>query len=205
MTIRYLVVAMTLAVFAIPLSAEAQSSFDCRRPRSDTAATICRDPDLAARDRQIDLAYRKALDQAADPDRVRDNRTAWANSLVGCGSDRQCIAQAYAEELAQQYMERFVAPWAKDGSRDNALARIFQTDRASVERSMEAVVDAVRTGLFASDRRAPAVHKDSASASIPRPQDNEQMASRHRGFGCRLESPAREAAYPKYRHSLHAQ
>jgi len=54
-------------------------------------------------------------------------------------------------QLAQQYIERFVAPWAKDGSRDSALTRIFQTDRASVERSMEAVVDAIRTGLFASD------------------------------------------------------
>lgn len=99
MTIRYLVVAMTTALFAIPLSAEAQSSFDCRRPRSDAAATICRDPDLSARDQQVDLAYRKALNQVAEPNRVRDNHTAWANGLVGCGSDRQCIAQSYAEEL----------------------------------------------------------------------------------------------------------
>ena len=97
--IRKLMMAMTLAIISAPISAEAQSSFDCRRPRSETVVTICRDPDLSARDRQIDMAYRNALDEAAEPNRIRDNHTAWASGLSACGSDRQCIVQAYAEEL----------------------------------------------------------------------------------------------------------
>lgn len=97
--IRNLLVAMVLAACTVPISAEAQSSFDCRRPRSETVVAICRDPDLSAKDHQIDLAYRKALDQAAEPSRVRDNHSAWANGLSACGSDRKCIVQAYGEEL----------------------------------------------------------------------------------------------------------
>lgn len=97
--IRKIMMAMTLAIITAPMSAAAQSSFDCRRPRSETVATICRDPDLSARDRQIDLAYRNALDETSEPNRVRDNHTAWATGLSACGSDRQCIVQAYAEEL----------------------------------------------------------------------------------------------------------
>lgn len=97
--IRNLLVAMALAACTVPISAEAQSSFDCRRSRSETVVTICRDPELSAKDHQIDLAYRKALDQAAEPNRVRDNHSAWANGLSACGSDRKCIVQAYGEEL----------------------------------------------------------------------------------------------------------
>lgn len=130
--IRNLLVAMVLAACTVPISAEAQSSFDCRRPRSETVATICRDPDLSARDRQIDTAYRKALNQASEPDQVRDNHTAWAQGLSGCGSDRQCIVQAYGEELRALEYATEKAPQVSD------TAVITDRGSAPVERTMPA-------------------------------------------------------------------
>jgi len=84
----------------LPGPAAAQTSFDCRQPRSETVAIICRDPNFSAQDRQIDRAYRKALEQATEPNRVRDNHTAWSRSLSVCGSDRDCIGRSLDEELA---------------------------------------------------------------------------------------------------------
>lgn len=85
----------------------AQSSFDCRRPRSEAVATICATPHLAQKDREVDAAYTRALDSADEPNRVRDNHTAWANSLSICGADRQCLAELLDEELeALEYASR---------------------------------------------------------------------------------------------------
>lgn len=85
---------------ASPSAASAQANFDCRQPRSETIAIVCRDPIFSAQDRQIDRAYRTALEQATEPNRVRDSHTAWTRSLSVCGSDRQCIGQSLNEELA---------------------------------------------------------------------------------------------------------
>lgn len=84
--------------FASP--AQALASFDCRQPRSVTVAIVCRDPKFSVQDRQIDRAYRTALEQATEPNRVRDNHTAWSRSLSVCGSDRNCIGRSLKEELA---------------------------------------------------------------------------------------------------------
>lgn len=102
-------IALTAMAFVIAASdvSVAQSSFNCRRPRSETAATICANPQLAERDRQVDAAYQQALQSAAEPNRVRDNHTAWANNLSICGTDRQCLAEMLDEELdALKYASR---------------------------------------------------------------------------------------------------
>ncbi len=85
----------------------AQSSFDCRRPRSESVSTICTTPQLAERDRQVEAAYRDALQSATEPNRVRDSHTAWANSLSICGTDRQCLVELLDEELGMlEYASR---------------------------------------------------------------------------------------------------
>lgn len=90
---------LLLSGVVVSSSAQAQASFDCRQPRSETVAIICRDAGFSARDRQIDRAYRTALEQATEPNQVRDNHTAWSRSLSICGSDRDCIGRSLDEEL----------------------------------------------------------------------------------------------------------
>lgn len=99
MAIRSLAALAALFTLAFAGDSAAQSSFDCRQPRSDTVAIICRDPDFSARDQQIDQAYRTALEQAPEPQRVRDNHAAWARSILVCGDDRGCISRSLDEEL----------------------------------------------------------------------------------------------------------
>lgn len=100
MAIRTLAAFAALFTLAIAGDAAAQSNFDCRQPRSDTIAIICRDPEFSVRDREIDRAYQAALEQAPEPNRVRDNHTAWSRSILACGSDRGCISRSLDEEVA---------------------------------------------------------------------------------------------------------
>ncbi len=93
-------VVVSSGTIGVPSLAQAQASFDCRQPRSETVAIVCRDPNFSAQDRRIDRAYRTALEQATEPNRVRDNHTAWSRSLSVCGSDRDCIGRSLDEELA---------------------------------------------------------------------------------------------------------
>ena len=85
---------------ALPSAASAQANFDCRRPRSESVAIICSDPAMSAMDRKIDAAYRIAIETAEEPDRVRDNHTAWSNGIAACGPDRPCLTRALQEHLA---------------------------------------------------------------------------------------------------------
>ncbi|MAL89407.1 MAG: hypothetical protein CL683_10995 [Brevundimonas sp.] len=107
------------AVFGLPDEAAAQANFDCRQPRSETIAIVCEDPTFSAQDRQIDSAYRTALEEATEPDRARDNHTAWTRSLSVCGSDRDCIGRSMDEQLdALEYA-------AASGRRERAAAAEF--------------------------------------------------------------------------------
>lgn len=55
------------------------------------------------------------------------------------------------ETLAEAYLDRFVRPWAKDGDADGTLARVFQTERSTLSNALQAFVEALRVGLFASE------------------------------------------------------
>jgi uncharacterized protein len=109
-------VVVSSGTIGVPSLAQAQASFDCRQPRSETVAIVCRDPNFSAQDRRIDQAYRTALAQATEPNRIRDNHTAWSRSLSVCGSDRDCIGRSLDEQLeALEYA-------AASGRRERAAA-----------------------------------------------------------------------------------
>ncbi len=55
-----------------------------------------------------------------------------------------------AVKLADGYVARFVEPWVRDGDERKTLARVFQTDRATVVDALEAFVASLRKGLFKS-------------------------------------------------------
>jgi hypothetical protein len=54
-------------------------------------------------------------------------------------------------KLADGYVAKFVEPWVRDGGEDRALARIFDTDRATIVSALEVFVASLRKGLFASE------------------------------------------------------
>lgn len=54
------------------------------------------------------------------------------------------------EALAEAYVLRFVQPWAKGSDADGTLERLFQTERSSLSKALQAFVKALRVGLFAS-------------------------------------------------------
>lgn len=140
-------VVVSSGTIGVPSLAQAQASFDCRQPRSETVAIVCRDPNFSAQDRQIDRAYRTALEQATEPNRVRDNHTAWSRSLSVCGSDRDCIGRSLDEQLeALEYA-------AASGRRERAAAAEYPQpepvygpappiERKPAEPSPEEAVDA---------------------------------------------------------------
>lgn len=140
-------IVVSSGTIVVPNPALAQASFDCRQPRSETIAIVCRDPNFSAQDRQIDRAYRTALEQAMEPNRVRDSHTAWSRSLSVCGSDRDCIGRSLDEQLeALEYA-------AASGRRERADAADYPQpepvygpappiERKPVEPSPEEAVDA---------------------------------------------------------------
>lgn len=150
----------------LPGEAAAQANFDCRRPGTETIAIICRDPAFSALDRQIDRAYRTAIDEATEPDRVRDNHTAWSSNVSACGSDRGCIGRSLDEQLAAlEYA-------AATGRRDSAAAEAGYPDpepvhgpappaerrveESSADVTMEAAAEPVPEEASAGDLPAPA-------------------------------------------------
>ena len=63
----------------------------------------------------------------------------------------QSSAPADAAVLSKAYVERFVGPWIADEGVDGALTRVFQTDRPTLDRAMEAFTGSLRTGLLISE------------------------------------------------------
>lgn len=55
------------------------------------------------------------------------------------------------EALAEAYFDRFVQPWARNDDADGTLARVFQTERSTLSNALQAFVEALRVGLFASE------------------------------------------------------
>lgn len=139
------------ACTSVPGTAAAQSSFDCRRPSSEAVAIICRDPELMRRDRQVDAAYRSALENAVEPGRIRDSHERWAGGIATCGSDRRCISQGLGEELE---------------------ALEYATQSATSERGEE------RSQSFASTKPRPAPAQGTFSAVPPLPDETENPKER---------------------------
>jgi hypothetical protein len=57
---------------------------------------ICGDPQLS----QLALAYRRALEGAADPDRLRDGQRTWLRTDRKACADAACLKKVYAQRLA---------------------------------------------------------------------------------------------------------
>ncbi|WP_409333782.1 lysozyme inhibitor LprI family protein [Burkholderia sp. Bp8963] len=86
-----------------------QTSFDCGKAKSIPEYLICHDPDLAASDRDLAVAYQQAkdavVDKAAFTERVRKQ---WNFREKNC-HDKECLASWYA------YQKRVLTKIAQTG------------------------------------------------------------------------------------------
>jgi len=93
----WLSVATALAAFILAGAAQAQS-FDCRATQSRTERLICADKALGKLDGELDMAYRRALDVAADHASLLRGQRAWLKQRDAC-PDAACMRPLYATRL----------------------------------------------------------------------------------------------------------
>jgi uncharacterized protein YecT (DUF1311 family) len=74
-------------IFALPLTAGAAPSFDCRRASSNVEKEICGSAEFSDLDRDIAATYAQALAalNAADADALRAEQRAWLKDRDDCG------------------------------------------------------------------------------------------------------------------------
>jgi uncharacterized protein YecT (DUF1311 family) len=102
------------AVRQPPPLAAPQVAANCAGARSQAEAMVCGDPDLAAADRELNRAYRRALQSgAAPPGALRADQRDWL-------AIREDAAQHSRRALSQVYRQRIeeLNNIARDGSED---------------------------------------------------------------------------------------
>jgi uncharacterized protein len=76
------------------------ASFDCAKVVTTTEKLICGDPQLSQLDGQLAQAYRRALEGAVDPDKLRAEQRAWLRTEREACRDDACLKTVYAQRLA---------------------------------------------------------------------------------------------------------
>jgi uncharacterized protein YecT (DUF1311 family) len=83
-----------------------QPSFDCEEADNPVAVRICADPELAARDRELEVLFQQAMEQtdAAGREALRGEQRRWLQRRDGCQPSAPlgaCVAGAYAQRLRE--------------------------------------------------------------------------------------------------------
>ena len=93
--------------------AGAQASVDCASARSEAEQMVCGDPDLAAADREMSRAYRRALQSGAAPADLRAEQRDW----LAIREDAARHSRRAVESVYQQRIDELnaVADGAADG------------------------------------------------------------------------------------------
>jgi uncharacterized protein len=84
-----------------PHEAIAQASFDCRRASTPTEIAVCRSPDLAWLDQQMDGTFRAVLANSENPDALRQSQRQWLSDVQLCGADEGCIEKTYSDRILE--------------------------------------------------------------------------------------------------------
>lgn len=83
-----------------PPVARARASFDCTNARPGAEQMVCSDPALAAEDRELAQAYRRALASGAPPGQIRAEQRDWiAIREDAARYSRRALAQVYAQRI----------------------------------------------------------------------------------------------------------
>ena len=92
--------ALVVAAFAFSGTPANAASFDCRAASTQVERMICTESRLSEGDERVALAYRTALQMAAQPDAVRADQRQWVRMLGACRNSA-CVASAQDMRLAQ--------------------------------------------------------------------------------------------------------
>jgi uncharacterized protein YecT (DUF1311 family) len=75
-------------------------SFDCGKATHPTEKMVCADRELSSLDLELSQAYRRAREQAADKEKLRQQQLRWLRESVRTCADTSCLLQAYRERLS---------------------------------------------------------------------------------------------------------
>jgi uncharacterized protein YecT (DUF1311 family) len=76
------------------------ASFDCAKAATPTEKLICGDPELSQLDGQLAETYRRELDDAFDPNKLRAKQHMWLRTERDACADAACLKKVYAQRIA---------------------------------------------------------------------------------------------------------
>jgi uncharacterized protein YecT (DUF1311 family) len=92
------------------------ASFDCATARPGAEEMVCEDPALAAADRRMARAYRRAMGSGVDPEDLRQEQRDWTAIREDAAMrSRQALAQVYDQRIAELNRIADEAPGPFDG------------------------------------------------------------------------------------------
>ena len=91
---------MTFALL-LPLSFANAASFDCAKATTLVEKAICGDSHLSARDDALMAAYKHALVEATDANRLKAEQRAWLKNVRNQCQDVGCLIRAYDRRIAE--------------------------------------------------------------------------------------------------------
>jgi uncharacterized protein len=134
------------------------AGFDCAKAATPTEKLICGDPQLSQLDGQLAHAYRRALEGAGDPDKLRTEQHTWLRTERNACADAACLKKVYAQRLtalaATPGPERAPGPAAVEsapagGGSGKAFGLAPLLDKAKGDAAVSAFVRRSRRGAGA--------------------------------------------------------
>lgn len=92
-----LISAGALVLASLPVQA---AGFDCAKATSITEKAICANGELLKLDGALTVAWKSAMEAAADPTAVKASQLRWLKLRDACRPDASCLAARYNERLA---------------------------------------------------------------------------------------------------------
>ena len=157
-------------VLAVAASGSMAASFDCKKAASFAEQSICKDGYLSSVDSVLGNAYKKALANTADPDRLRQLQREWIVERDQC-TTQKCLDQTLGARVT--FLNNYTN--AEQHEAYAAEQKIRQEQRAA-ERQAEELAAAKRTEQYnlaqeqARQQRQQAAQQQQAQSVQPQPR-----------------------------------
>jgi uncharacterized protein len=103
-SVRTLIIAVGLAAGIAGLRDASAASFDCTKVTSASNVTVCSNPELSAKDDELDRFFRQRevelQSQGGDVHAFVLNERAWLAVRLTCNADLQCLNKWYDQRIA---------------------------------------------------------------------------------------------------------
>jgi uncharacterized protein len=143
------------AVALAPAARARAAGFDCAKAAAPTEKLICGDPQLSQLDGQLAQAYRRALEGAAEPDKLRAEQRTWLRTERKACVDAACLKTVYTQRLAALAATSAVATTPAGGGSGGGFALAPLLDKAKGDAAVAAYLrrpkdeaSAVASGSF---------------------------------------------------------